>query len=105
MSDENPETFEKLNDYTLSVRTNFTHQVESDPTLRRIFNFRAQQVTEVYSIWYRTSVSSNMVQTRFSDLDSQDEVELMRGKLRELGGNPPDANVSRRLPGKDSARP
>ena len=89
MTDKNTETFEKLNDYTLSVRTDFSHQTETDPTLRRIFNFRAQQVTEIYSTWYRDGISTSMVQSRFSDLDSRDEVELMRGKLRELGGNPP----------------
>ena len=101
MADENRETFEKLNDYTLSVRTDFSHQAQSDPMLRRIFNFRAQQVTEIYSTWYRDGISTSMVQSRFSDLDSRDEVELMRGKLRELGGNPPENNAPRSLPGKD----
>ena len=105
MSDENPETFEKLNDYTLSVRTNFSHQAESDPVLRRIFNFRAAQITEIYSVWYSEAVSTSMLQTRFSDLDSQDEVELMRDKLRALGGKPPDSAPPRSLPGKNSLHP
>ncbi len=105
MSDENTETFEKLNDYTLSVRTNFSHQPESDPTLRRIFNFRACQVTEIYSVWYSEAVSTTMLQTRFSDLDSQDEAELLRDKLRSMGGRPPESAPPRTLPGKNSLHP
>lgn len=86
---ENPEIFEKLNDYTLSVTTDFERQGQADPELRRIFNFRARQVTTIFSQWYGAGVSNTMNIKNFSELDSLDEVELMRQKLRQLGGNPP----------------
>ena len=86
---ENPEHFEKLNDYTLSVTTDFERQAQADPELRRIFNFKARQVTTIFSQWYGSGVSNTMDVKNFSQLDSLEEVELMRRKLRELGGNPP----------------
>lgn len=89
MSD-NPETYEKLNDYTLSVSTDFARLDGADPELRRIFNFRARQVTHIFSQWYGSGVSNSMVIQKFSELDSHDEVALMHGKLVELGGRPPD---------------
>ena len=85
----NEETFEKINDYTLSVTTDFTRQAQADPELRRIFNFQARQVTNIYSMWYRDGISTAMQIQRFSDLDSLDEVETMHKKLCELGGQPP----------------
>lgn len=83
------EVFEKINDYTLSVTAVFSLQAQADPTLRRIFNFKARQITNIYSMWFGHSVTSSMQMQSFSDLDSQDEVRVMHGKLVELGGNPP----------------
>lgn len=88
---ENPEIFEKLNDYTLSVTTDFDRQSSADPELRRIFNFKARQVTTIYSQWYHAGVSNTMDIKNFSQLDSLEEVELMRRKLIDLGGRPPVA--------------
>jgi len=86
----NNEVYEKLNDYTLSVSNDFERQSSADPELRRIFNFKARQVTTVFSQWYSHSVANSMVIQKFSELDSMEEVELMWGKLKELGGNPPE---------------
>lgn len=97
----NKEVYEKINDYTLSVVLDFSRQSGADPELRRIFNFRAQQVTSIYSMWYGAAVTSSMHIQNFSDIDSADEVEQMRLRLVELGGRPP--SVSDRLksmPGK-----
>lgn len=91
MADEtdNKEVFEKLNDYTLSVVNDFQRQAGADPELRRIFNFKAQQITNIYSMWYGHAVTSNMTVEKFSELDCLDEVRDMHKKLREMGGNPP----------------
>ncbi len=88
-SPENSEVFEKLNDYTLSVVNDFSRMDQADPELRRIFNFAAHNITTIYSMWYGSAVTSNMTVTKFSELDSLDEVQMMHGKLSALGGNPP----------------
>jgi hypothetical protein len=85
----NEEVFEKLNDYTLSVVNDFVRMSEADPELRRIFNFKAQQVTSISTIWYGSAVSNVMDVRNFSDLDSLDEVQLMHAKLIEMEGKPP----------------
>ena len=94
------EVFEKLNDYTLSTYVSFDLQKQADPTLRRIFNFEARQVTTIYSMWYRDGISSSVDIKNFSALDSQQEIERMRGKLVELGGSPPPPDDPDALPGK-----
>jgi len=99
------EVFEKLNDYTLSVRTDFDHQKQADPCLRRIFNFKARQVTDIYSMWYSSGISTQMQTQRFSDLDSLDEVFDMHARLKSLGGNPPPIDAPRGLPGKPGLNP
>jgi hypothetical protein len=86
---ENPEIFEKLNDYTLSVTNDFERQAQADRELRRIFNFKARQVTTIFSQWFGHAVSNTMDVKNFSQLDSLEEVELMRRKLIDLGGRPP----------------
>ena len=86
---KNEEVFEKLNDYTLSATFDFGRQKSADPELRRIFNFKARQVTSIYSMWYSGSVTSSMQVQKFSELDSLDEVKDMHKKLCELGGDPP----------------
>lgn len=102
---ENPEIFEKLNDYTLSVTTDFHRQASADPELRRIFNFKARQVTTIFSQWYSHSVGNAMDVKNFSQLDSLEEVEFMRQKLRELGGNPPSVIEGEQSIDKPSIRP
>lgn len=87
--DDSPEIYSKLNDYTLSVVTDFVRQDQADPELRRIFNFKARQITTIYSMWYSHAVTSNMETQKFSELDSLDEVAEMREKLIKLGGKPP----------------
>lgn len=86
---ENAEIFEVLNDYTLSVINDFARNYKTDPELRRIFNFAAQNVTTIYSMWYGHAVASNMHVEKFSELDSLDEAARMHQKLKEMGGNPP----------------
>ncbi|MEZ0223230.1 MAG: hypothetical protein ACAH83_01650 [Alphaproteobacteria bacterium] len=86
---KNEEVFEKLNDYTLSVSNDFARQSRADPELRRIFNFKARQVTNIYSMWYSSGITSTMTIQKFSELDSLDEVKDMHKKLCELGGDPP----------------
>jgi hypothetical protein len=86
---KNEEVFEKLNDYTLSVTNDFARQSGADPELRRIFNFRARQVTNIYSMWDNAGVTTSMQIQKFSELDSLDEVCAMHKKLCELDGNPP----------------
>lgn len=83
------EIYDKINDYTLSVVTDFNRQAEADPELRRIFNFKARQVTNIFSQWYSAGVSNSMVIQKFSELDSLDEVAEMHKRLRDMGGNPP----------------
>lgn len=98
---KNEEIYEKINDYTLSVVTDFGRMYSADPELRRIFNFRAQQVTTIYSMRYSQTVSSNMHIQNFSEFDSLDEVEQMRKKLLEMNGTPPLVGEPlRRMPGK-----
>ena len=87
--DDQPEIYSKINDYTLSVVVDFTRQDRADPELRRIFNFKARQVTSIYSMWYGAGVTSNMETQNFSALDSLDEVAEMHKKLIRLGGKPP----------------
>ncbi|MBI1214456.1 MAG: hypothetical protein GC185_01395 [Alphaproteobacteria bacterium] len=89
MAEQANEQFEMLNDYTLAVSTVFSLQSRADPTLRRVFNFRARQVTEIYSMWYSQSVTSSMQSKNFSDYDSADEILLMHKKLVDMGGRPP----------------
>lgn len=91
-----------MNDYTLSTVTEFTNQSSSDPTLRRIFNFKARQITNIYSQWYGSAVSNSMVIQKFSELDSLDEVADMHQRLRDKGGNPPP--LERDALGKSPAR-
>lgn len=83
------EVYEKMNDYTLSAVSDFSRQSGADPELRRIFNFKARQVTNIYSQWYGSAVSNSMVIQKFSELDSLDEVADMHKRLRDKGGNPP----------------
>lgn len=96
-SPENTEVFEKLNDYTLSVVNDFARQNGANPELRRIFNFAAQNITTIYSMWYGYAVTSNMHSEKFSELDSLDEVARMHEKLREMKGNPPPLPTADKL--------
>lgn len=105
IEDEQPEIYSKINDYTLSVVIDFTRQDQADPELRRIFNFKARQVTTIYSMWYRDGLTSNMEMQNFSALDSLDEVVEMREKLIQLGGKPPALEPSAPHHHKPGLRP
>ena len=114
------EKFEKLNDYTLEVRIDMspkTHRPESyelgeTAKLRRIFNFRAAQVTTIMqqSAYIASDYSSEggagvtaasqMNIQNFDDIQSQFEIELMHKKLCELGGKPPSMEQLRGGPNK-----
>ncbi|MDP2206731.1 MAG: hypothetical protein Q8K65_10555 [Alphaproteobacteria bacterium] len=100
---ENTEVFEKLNDYTLSVVNDFARQDQADPELRRIFNFAAQSVTTIYSMWYGHAVTSSLHVEKFSDLDSLDEVARMHEKLCDMDGHPPPLPAAGKL-GKSALR-
>ncbi len=100
---DDAEIYEKVNDYTLSAVNDFDRQSGADPELRRIFNFKARQVTNIFSQWYSASVSNSMVIQKFSELDSLDEVAEMHKRLRDMGGNPPPLEVD--ALGKPAARP
>lgn len=97
------EVYEKINEYTLSAVTDFSRQSGADPELRRIFNFKARQVTNIYSQWYGSAVSNSMVIQKFSELDSLDEVAEMHKRLRDKGGKPPPLEQDNL--GKSPARP
>jgi len=96
-SPENTEVFEKLNDYTLSVVNDFARQSGADPELRRIFNFAAQDITTIYSMWYGHALTSSMHVEKFSALDSLDEVARMHEKLRDMKGHPPPLPAADKL--------
>lgn len=93
LHETNDEIFEKLNDYTLSVVNDFSRQSKADPELRRVFNFAAQNITTIYSMWYGHALSSNIHVQNFSDLDSLDEVARMHEQLRKMEGHPPPLPV------------
>lgn len=83
------EKFEKSNDYTLCVSQVLQVEKDSKPTLMRIFNFQSRTLTDLFTRGFTGGFASSMTITRFSDLDSLDEVRLMHEKLRALGGHPP----------------
>ncbi|MEZ0261245.1 MAG: hypothetical protein ACAH80_09560 [Alphaproteobacteria bacterium] len=90
-----PEEFVKANDYTLVVSQVYATEKLSKPTLTKIFNFAAQEVSTIYERGYaREGMGVGFAITResknFSELDSLDEVALMRAKLVDLGGHPPE---------------
>lgn len=99
--------FNKVNDYTLNVSDGFNNGY-----LTRSFNFAAKQITTVFTasmkeaqgLGYQqnpsvsVAITSQMAIQRFSELDSQDELEMMHAKLKEMGGNPPDLGTKKRVP-------
>ena len=105
-------SYRKEDDYTLQV-TNTVPGVNG--TLCRYFNFAAGQVTTIFSAKAEmqdkqsagysnpsvsTSVSvaltSQMQIQKFSDLDNEAEINLMRAKLVELGGKPPAEDIGKK---------
>lgn len=105
----------KDNDYTLSVIQTAQEELPSNysntiPThkasLTRTFNFLSEQVTTitrdtVSSPMFNgsggdaaTAVTSQMIIQNFSDFDSTKEIELMREKLKEMGGTPPETTAT-----------
>lgn len=105
------EKFTMENEYTLGVR----RELPSGGTLTREFNFAAETITTLYervvrekeSIGnsYSTSaaastsvaVAAQLTEKKFSELDSLAEVEIMREKLRSLGGNPPQSDTKQKI--------
>ncbi len=103
-------THSKEDDYTLCVTTSI---LNSRGSLTRYFNFAAEQVTSVFSeraelkdskaaggydggvsVAVAVALTSQLQVQKFSDFDSQTEIELMREKLISLQGNPPAASGS-----------
>jgi hypothetical protein len=95
--------YDKEDDYTLRATTT----LPSGGSLTRLFNFASEQITSIYErketmkdqfsnygVGAGTSVSvalaSQMEIQKFSELDNDAEVKLMRAKLVELKGNPPE---------------
>lgn len=58
---------------------------DAELELRRVFNFRAQQVTTIYSVWVGASVTTVTAVQSFNDLGIE-EIEDMRKKMGDLGG-------------------
>lgn len=98
-------TYTKEDDYTLCTYNAFP----GAGVLRRYFNFAAEEITTIYSekaekelkikeyqgnsASVSVALTSQMDIRKFSELDSQLEIELMRRKLRDLGGTPPEENA------------
>lgn len=92
--------FTKQNDYTLSV----SQDLPSGGLLTRQFNFASEQVTTIYErkaslsdhqtagVAASVALSSQMTIQKFSDLDSQAEVEIMREKLLADNGKITEAS-------------
>ncbi len=99
------ERYRKENDYTLSA----VQDLPSGGLLTRQFNFASEQITTIYerkaekdstvggsygsdpkATAVSVALSSQMTVQKFSELDSQAEVDLMRAKLLADGGNIPE---------------
>ena len=98
-------SYVKEDDYTLCVTSAVPN---SRGSLSRYFNFAAEQVTTIFteraelkdskasgaydgsvSVAVSVALTSQMQVQKFSDFDSQGEIELMREKLIFLNGKPP----------------
>lgn len=105
------ETFTRDNDYSLSAHSR-TSSYESGMTfssrITRTFNFLAQQVTTVtrdmiyqpapsYQSGGSSSVTATTTVQRFDEFQSDAEIRLMRQKLVDMGGHPPEIEIT---PGK-----
>jgi hypothetical protein len=99
------ERYRKENDYTISA----IQDLPSGGLLTRQFNFASEQITTIYErkadmkdqyssygTGAATSVSialsSQMTIQKFSELDSQAEVDIMRAKLLADNGKIPEAS-------------
>jgi len=110
--------YSKEDDYTLCASSTVAG---TKGVLCRYFNFAAEQVTTVFSeraelntskaagssqggvaVAVSVALTSQMNVQKFSDFDSDVEIELMRAELKKLGGRPPEANAT---PGKSRATP
>ena len=110
------ERYRKENDYTISA----VQDLPSGGLLTRQFNFASEQVTTIYerkaekeqnfgsnygsepkATAVSVALSSQLTIQKFSDLDSQAEVEIMREKLLADKGKIPEAsNGKPKLPAK-----
>lgn len=97
--------YRKEDDYTLSV----TNALPDGGSMCRMFNFASRQITTVFrekaemqgemrayssdggvSVARAVALTSQMQIQKFSELDSLDEVDLMRQELLKLHGHPPE---------------
>lgn len=73
-----------------------------DLHLRRVFNFRSQQVTTM-TFFPRGgdagAAMSSMIEN-FRDIEGQDDIQAAREELVKLGGNPPEYKPAARKTGK-----
>lgn len=100
--------YRKEDDYTLSV----TNMLPAGGSICRMFNFASRQVTTVFrekaemtgemrsyssdggvSVARAVALTSQMQIQKFSELDSLEEVDLMRQELIRRGGTPPEADT------------
>jgi hypothetical protein len=100
-----PTQYQKEDDYTLLV----TNKLPGGGEITRLFNFAAQQVTTIFhekaemsaeksayastggvSVARAVALTSQMQVQKFSDFESQAELELMRQELIKRSGKPPE---------------
>jgi hypothetical protein len=121
-------SYTKLDDNTLQAVSDLDIPGGGDwgkPTLRRIFNFKARQVTTLYErggtklYWqpvnsnysaaeaYAAALTSAMQVQNFRDFESRDEIEEMHARLVAAQGKPPslDEIFPDRLDKKTSIKP
>lgn len=111
------EDFEKVNDYTLAVKLAMDsldgYYSKGKYELTRIFNFQAGQVTTIARDWMHqdrgsesggsSATALQMTVQNFGDIEAQGELEIMHGKLVQLGGKPPA--IEDILPGSIGKKP
>jgi len=99
--------YKKINEYTLSVRDDV---LGTEGHMTRVFNFAAATVTTIYrekaemsekrgyesapAVAVSVALTSQLHIHKFSDFDSDAEIELMRQQLVRLGGRPPQNPVT-----------
>jgi len=110
--------YAKEDDYTICLTST---PPGTKGQLTRYFNFASEQITTIYAeradmretiksgaydggagVSVSVALTSQMSVQKFSELDSQAEVEMMRAALITLGGKPPEASST--LPGKNHPR-
>jgi len=105
MSEEIKIIYNKRNNYTLleeSAPLDGKERTRNLPTLVRLFNFAAQEVTTIYDNLRMSNSAggsgSSMDAKNFSEFDSKEELKIMHAKLKDLGGSPPEINWDEKKP-------